>query len=262
MLTITFSCLKGGDGKTLLAVLLSRIFAHFGLRVLVIDMDPQHHISGHFLREKSNLNVAIGLMNIDLVSQIIKNVIHNIDLIQSSWGLIQLRSMGRNALSEAMGSIDKTLYDVCIVDTAGTYDNIVETSLLAADLVIHPIAIDNLNSLEATVIRNSAIRGSIPEILPRQHFIFNRYEKTKLVEENIKVYQGLNFPFLKTHIPFSKAQARDSMDRQTFIENPSDYHLLYPAIVNLAKEVLEVTNSIVLMEKLDHYSQTTEEKNG
>lgn len=238
MLKIVVSCMKGGEGKTLIAAILARIYAYFSLRVLVIDMDMQHHLSGNFLKEKNTHNVCKGLMNRDLNSEIIKGLLPNIDLIQSSWGLIDLRAMSKGALADSLKTIPEDAYDICILDTPGNYDNVVIASLFASDICIHPIGIDSTGALEPTFLRNKAVQADVPEALSKQFIVFNKNKGTKISEEYFDAYSELDIPWFDTRIPYSDAQIRDAMDKRDFMEKPAAYHLIYPAMLSLAREIL------------------------
>jgi len=138
MTTICLSSIKGGVGKTSIAIMLSKLLAKAGKEVLCMDMDIQNSLSFHFLDEEvENRNIALALHIGNLPQNIVKSNYENIDIIQSSFSLVNLRSIADKALKRLIPQVED-LYDFCIIDTAPTWDNIVLNAINAADYVISP----------------------------------------------------------------------------------------------------------------------------
>lgn len=137
---------KGGAGKTTTTVNIAAICADAGLRVLLIDTDPQptassyleltHEAPGGFFE-------LIARNETDLSKIVSKTVIDNLDLIISNDPYLELANMmlqapdGRIRLKNLSHIFSE--YDLVILDTAGARTSIVEMAIVAADLVISPI---------------------------------------------------------------------------------------------------------------------------
>lgn len=140
---LTFAAIKGGVGKSSLAILTARNLAAAGKRVCCIDADIQGSVTDYFLggtsfgerREEKNLAVAI--QQGSLKSHIYKCT-GGVDLIPSVLELVNLRSMAERSLKRILDKGELNDYDYVIIDTPGTWDNIVLNGILAADYIISP----------------------------------------------------------------------------------------------------------------------------
>ena len=143
MKTLGFISIKGGCGKSSLAILSAKLLATAGHRVLFIDADVQNSASFHFMinaADAEKKNIAKALMDGDLLSNVIPtNFGPKLDLIPSAFGLLKLRGVSIRTLSVIMGQLDGK-YDVVIVDSAPTLDNIVLNVALAVDDIVTPCA--------------------------------------------------------------------------------------------------------------------------
>lgn len=148
MKTIAIANHKGGVGKTATTHNLGSILAiEYGLRVLMIDTDPQSSLtqSCGVIDAAYNLAGVLGDTNpgkMDL-SDIIQNLggglylaASDISLAVSELGLTS--RMGReNILRKALASIDQK-YDLCLIDCPPSLGLLTVMSLVAADAVLTP----------------------------------------------------------------------------------------------------------------------------
>lgn len=139
VVVVTFSSLKGGTGKSSAAIIVSMALKSAGKRVLGIDMDISNSFSFYFLEdgnESERKNIAYALQSDNLLDFII-HTNKGVDIIPSSLRLVDLRAMSTSILKRLIPSLET--YDVVIIDTAPTYDNIVLNAVNASDYVITPI---------------------------------------------------------------------------------------------------------------------------
>ncbi len=139
-MVVTFSSLKGGTGKSSAAIIVSMALKAAGKRVLTIDMDINNSMSFYFLEdgnESERKNIAYALQGESLLDFTI-HTSKGVDIIPSSLRLVDLRAMSTNILKRLIPSLENS-YDLVIIDTAPTYDNIVLNAVNASDYVITPI---------------------------------------------------------------------------------------------------------------------------
>jgi chromosome partitioning protein len=161
---------KGGIGKSTLAALMSAALAEIGLKILVVDIDPQSSVTQMLLPNIEKLpQPAIGdlltsdfdsddaIMPQDVILGITPGLVYNAEaagrlyLLPSNPQLGKLNTYlatninGRQMLRFLLKELDidgKTLtnnYDLLIIDTPSQLDSVfAESALIAADLVVMP----------------------------------------------------------------------------------------------------------------------------
>ena len=154
MRTIAVSNQKGGVGKTTTVVNLAAAARRVGLRVLVIDANPQAHLSRHLGADPETVGLsallrAAAAMRLDadmlraVIAQPRASVIDAGDLIPAEATLdddaaVLLNVSGREQLlREALAPLDDD-YDVAIIDTAPGFDLIATNAWVAADEILVP----------------------------------------------------------------------------------------------------------------------------
>lgn len=164
MKTIVFCNQKGGVGKTTSTVNVAASLAHRGLKVLLIDLDPQGNAgSGVGLNkyriEKSIYHALIGQTN--LTEVLMKTEIENLwiapanrDLVGAEIELMQAYSR-ETKLKNALNSVQNE-FDYCIVDCPPSLSLLTVNALTAATDVIIPVqteyyALEGISELLNTI---------------------------------------------------------------------------------------------------------------
>src|SRR6188474_2792259 len=196
---IAFANQKGGVAKTTTTLNLGVAFAEKGLRVLLVDLDPQGNLT---MSQGMNPDSIERSMFDVLVHRVpITEVIHHteVDLAVSSIDLagaeLALSSMiGRErALEKALAPVRES-YDFVLVDTPPSLGLLTINALVAAEGVIVPVQCEYLSlrglvQLEntLTMIRENLnprvkIRGILPTMLDNR--LLHAKEALDLLEHN------------------------------------------------------------------------------
>lgn len=238
MKTICISTLKGGDGKSTITVILALFLSSLGYRVLVVDLDGQHSTTSFFLRGKPRSSKHIGkaLTGEPIESQIEEAVAPNIDLVPGSFAVYAHRSVGFNQLRRALPPI-AAQYDFCIIDTPGSYDNLVINGLNAADLIITPVTLKSAHSLEALMEYRSFIEMDCPLLLDSYAILYNIYSDDKEGAQYEKLWEKNHPNFFESKLK-ETAQIKAAYDYKTPIKNNKQNSVLYPFLKGLTLEIL------------------------
>jgi chromosome partitioning protein len=141
---------KGGVGKTALTINLGAAFAAQGKRVLLIDLDPQGHLTEGvgmtelYLQEQHTLYDALTTSHPD-TARLIHHIPHEqFDLIPSNYQMALIEQklfMTRNRehkLREILADISQG-YDWVLIDCPPNLGNLTDNALNAARRVVVPI---------------------------------------------------------------------------------------------------------------------------
>jgi chromosome partitioning protein len=147
MLTIVFTSLSGGQGKTTISMLLSFLLANRGYSTLLIDADPQHNLTdwvGLELEPTSPTLLECIKSSVELEDCIYPLAINeNLFLIPSDDQLDNVQDylatsgVGAMLLKKRLEPINKT-FEFCIIDAPPQRSQICLTVIGAGDVVVIP----------------------------------------------------------------------------------------------------------------------------
>lgn len=204
---ISLSSLKGGSGKTTLAIHLAHVIALGKVRVLLVDADPQGSAQGWAAaREEKPPFPVVGMA---------RNTLHR-------------------DLPDLMGN-----YDHAVIDTPPRVSALARTAILAADLVLIPVQPSSYDVWAAseTVQLIEEARGFKPEL--QAAFVINRKIVNTAIGEDIQdALSEYDIPTLKTTIG-QRVVFAESSAGYSVIELGST-SAATKEVKSLAKEVLEV----------------------
>lgn len=148
---IAVSSQKGGVGKTTTCLSLGASLAELGLRVLLIDLDPQANLTQALGIDPESLRRTVGdvlLLQASLMDISRETATFNLDLAPSNRGVILVEKMlhltkgyeGR--LNTAIQALGDAYYDVILFDCPPSFGPLTINALAASGWVIIPITCD------------------------------------------------------------------------------------------------------------------------
>lgn len=184
---------KGGTGKTSLCYQTSVLFSLLGFRVLVLDCDPQGHLSYSFgFDEEDDIMTLFDV----IVNKIdIKDVIHEVypglDIIPANISLTRLElpinqmANREKILSKLLGGI-KEDYDFIFIDTNPTISTVNRNATLVADIlnIVCETQYYSLKGLEILMNEiedfSEAMEKKVPCVI-----IPNKYESKTAISQEV-----------------------------------------------------------------------------
>ncbi len=238
MITITFSAIKGGVGKSSIAILLANILNKSGLKVLCIDADPQNSMSFYYLPDSRDITASLAniLNNFSDIKENIVTTDIGIDLIPSSLDLINCRNVDTDILSKQLMKVKK-IYDYCIIDTAPTFDNIVHNCILSADKIISPVQFSNFDYKSSLFYKNLMCELGLEF---KWHILINKCKTfrtgTSITAQFFDIYNSSFSNILKNRIP-DTSLIKHYFDTGANITKSKVK--IYDALIDLTSEIVE-----------------------
>jgi chromosome partitioning protein len=178
MKTIAFNSIKGGTGKSTLAVLFINALIKSGFRCLVIDADASNNSLSFYFNdsehlESGNRKTVFNLFMGEKARNCVTGIKGNLDLICGDVRLNEFRSTDSlKRLRRSLGEVD---YDFTVIDTSPTYDNITGNVLTTSDILLIPIQQD-IFSYQALKYQFEKLADLELENLDT-HIVFNQFER-------------------------------------------------------------------------------------
>jgi chromosome partitioning protein len=189
MKTIAINSIKGGTGKSTLAVLLISALTKAGFRCLCIDADAGNHsLSFHLsdcnLYELHKGKTIFNLFMGEPLGECITRINDRLDLVSGDVRLNEFRST--DSLKRLKRILYNTDYDFTIIDTSPAYDNIAGNVLTASDVLLIPVQQD-MFSYQSLIYQYEKLAELELNNLDT-HIIFNQFEKP--LSENQSTYRN------------------------------------------------------------------------
>lgn len=205
---IAISSQKGGVGKTTTSLSLGASLVERGLRVLLVDLDPQANLTQALGIDPESLRHTVGealLMQATLLEISRETSIFNLDLAPANRGLILVEKMLHNTrnfefrLKTCLQGLQTAYYDVVLLDCPPSFGPLTINALAAVGLALIPLTCDyySLQSLQTYMKLLSVLRSRInPELQYRMLVTLydGRTRLSKLFLEQFRQkYDGLLF---------------------------------------------------------------------
>jgi chromosome partitioning protein len=139
---------KGGVAKTTTCLSLGACLSEMGYLVLLVDLDPQAHLTLSMGLQPKTLRRTVGdalLRNNSLVSVSRESSVQGLDIVPANQGLVVLEKAlyGQQGfqfrLKSGLDAMGDSFYDFILMDCPSSFGTLTLNALTAADLLIIPI---------------------------------------------------------------------------------------------------------------------------
>jgi chromosome partitioning protein len=160
---IAISSQKGGVAKTTTCLSLGSCLAEQGLRVLLVDLDPQAHLTQALSVDPESLRRTIGdvlLLQASILEVSRESSVPNLDLVPANRGLILVEKLLHNIkeyekrLQTSLYVLNDQYYDLILFDCPPSFGPLTINALVTSSMVIIPVTCDFFSMQSVRVYLN------------------------------------------------------------------------------------------------------------
>jgi len=219
--SLAVSSQKGGVGKTTTCLSLAASLVEQGLRVLVVDLDPQAHLTQALAVDPDSLRRTVGdalLYQSTLMDVSRETVLPELDLAPANRGLILVEKMLHTGkgyefrLKTALQVMDQAYYDWILFDCPPSFGPLTINALAASDQVLIPVTCDyfSMQSLHSYMRLLGIIRQNVNPVIVHRLLITLYDSRTRLSRLFLEQYRAkFKSALCETLIPLD-AKLRES----------------------------------------------------
>lgn len=210
---LAISSQKGGVAKTTTTLSLGAALAEMGLRVLVIDLDAQGHLTQGLGVDPESMRSTIGdvlLQQATLLEVSRETAVPNLDLVPANRGLILVEKILHNTkgyetrLRLALDALGGKYYDLVCLDCPPSFGPLTINALTACGMVVIPVHCDyySAQSLKAYLNLLTLVRRNTNPDLQHRLLVTMFDGRTRLAQMVLEQYRRHFEPVLfQTLIP-------------------------------------------------------------
>lgn len=199
---IAFANHKGGTGKTTTCLSIAGFLAKVGMKVLVVDLDPQANATSGLGIDATSLQHSMydvvlgqcsGYEGVPIAQVVLETDLDNLHLAPAEWDLavaevlLQPSEGKSSALNHILDSV-RTLYDYILIDLPPSLQLLTVNGLCAADQVVLPLdpsvfSLESLRNLKTTFADIGRMTG---RSLPHITVLLIRHAKSNLLSRMVR----------------------------------------------------------------------------
>ena len=193
---IAFINLKGGVGKTTLAINLAARAQQFGLRVCLLDLDPQASSTLALIGEPEDdapVFLDVWQAPTQHLPQALLAVGPRLDLLPSALdntlldGQLAHPAQQKKAVAGVCERLAALGYDLVLIDCPPALGTAVISTLCAAHQLLVPVCADafSMKGLRLTLDEMAAIGETFALPMPRVRIVFNRFDRRERLHADV-----------------------------------------------------------------------------
>lgn len=243
MKTICVAGQKGGSARTTTTYALAEALRQLGIRILMVDLDPQASLTAACGIEATSESLAEAMMKQIPLRATIYEVANGLDIVPSNARLADVeldmaRWSGREAVLKNTLLEVQNDYDICLIDSPPSLQLLAINGLVASDAMIMPI-VPQTNDIRAlsvflnTVEKAKQLNPDLANlgVLPVK-------VDTRLVHHRqaLEILANADFPVFEEQIPRSIKLA-ESLAGFESIVSYDPFHAASEAYISVAKKI-------------------------
>lgn len=220
MITVAIANQKGGTGKTTTAVTMGHGLARYDYKVLLVDTDPQGHVSTALgFNKEPGIYTLVEWYRSQNTEPLIVSARPNLDLIPSNKQTTEAKEtltgmrFREDFLERSLAELSPD-YDIAVIDCAPSVDVLHMAALVASDWLVVPtrldyLAVDGVNEVILLLKDTKQFRPQAADLLGILPTFFDRRtnETLEQMEVLVDTFGDLVLPPIPVDVKLREAPA-------------------------------------------------------